>query len=772
MAKKRLKTSSLLSPFSADSRPSSGRYLITAAISLVTAAIVVTFPEAALGGILLGMLVLAAVLLGVRTPHTTKINLLGTSVAGLVVVLTSASVMFQAPAHQVPPNLRDRNSEIVVTFDSAVHPLSTSWGATVHSNRFRANATAHSCDGHECRISLTVIGPLEDARWGETWKLTATLLPSQFPDPLHVTAIASEAQRESVGWGLLQLSESIRANFRSQSERLDPVAAQLLPGLAIGDTRDLGPELSQAMRDASLTHLTAVSGANCAIVVLSLWALARMCGASRRVRVAVSLTALALFVILVTPEPSVIRAATMAAIGLLAVLSGRTRRASAVLSLAVLLLVVADPWLARDFGFLLSVAATAGLLFLTRPLQNWLRPAAGDTLSLWIAVPLAAQLACAPVLVLLNPVVSPWSVPVNLLAAWLAPAATILGVCACVVLPVFPILGWGLLYLAALPAALIGHLALTVSRWPGVSVAWLPGIAGALTLALFLVLSVLAFRTGRVAQRARVALAGFVCLVAVLVGVRWGALLSRPGEWIIAVCPVGQGDALLVRSNGAVALIDTGPDPTLIRECLEELNVNRVTLLVLTHYDQDHIGGLEGVLGRVDDALVGPPAEEADFRVREALRARGARVHEVSRGHSGQWGLASWKVLWPSPTHKAEPGNDSSVIWQVTVDGLDALFLGDLGEHAQRQLGRLGVPRDIEVVKVAHHGSADQSAQFYRQLRAPVGLIGVGPNSYGHPTTSALSILRSSGTHVLRSDQDGLILLSRGAQGELRWWHE
>jgi competence protein ComEC len=193
-------------------------------------------------------------------------------------------------------------------------------------------------------------------------------------------------------------------------------------------------------------------------------------------------------------------------------------------------------------------------------------------------------------------------------------------------------------------------------------------------------------------------------------------------------------------------------------------------LLVLTHYDLDHVGGIEAVTGRVDRVLIGPPADAGDTAIADALTAGGAIVTRVTSGDSGELGELGWRVLWPPPAG-VEPGNAASVT--LLVDGpLDALFLGDLGEESQqRLLGRGGLPR-VDVVKVAHHGSADQSAALYEAMHASVGLIGVGAgNDYGHPTEKLLGILSAAGTTVRRTDRDGLILVAPGDRpGQVRVW--
>jgi competence protein ComEC len=247
-----------------------------------------------------------------------------------------------------------------------------------------------------------------------------------------------------------------------------------------------------------------------------------------------------------------------------------------------------------------------------------------------------------------------------------------------------------------------------------------------------------------------------------LVGTGLGRAATFPQNWQIAACDIGQGDAVLVRSGGRVALIDVGPDAALLKHCLDTLGIDRVDLLVLTHYDLDHVGGLDAVLGRVGEALVGPPENAQDLRLHTELAGGGATLREAARGDEGSLGALRWRVLWPlAGAEVFGVGNAGSVSMLFEGDGIRSVFLGDLDEEAQSALLATGAIGPVDVVKVAHHGSGDQSAALYAQIRASVGLVSVGAaNGYGHPTRSLLAMLGSAGTAVVRTDRDGLAVVA------------
>lgn len=607
---------------------------------------------------------------------------------------------------------------------------------------------------------VRVFGEL-DAPIGATVLIAGTASATTPGERTAYLFFASRATQLADAPWYLAWANDLRRSFLDAAATLPGDGASLLPGLAIGDTSAVSDELDTAMKASSLSHLTAVSGSNCAIVVGLIVLLGRAIGLSRTARIVAALIVLAAFVVLVTPEPSVVRAAVMAAVVLGALASGRPVRGVPVLGLAVIVLLVGDPWLARDYGFALSVLATGGLLLVAMPVARVLQRWMPLPLATVIAVPVAAQVCCQPVLLLLEPSVPTYGVVANVLAEPAAPAATILGLVACILLPVVPWLGQAVAAIAWVPASWIAAVATFFAGLPFGSIPWPEGAAGVLLLAVVTMLGIAGLRYRAAALGA---IAVLVVIAGVSFGARLGTLVDRPGDWQYAMCDVGQGDALLVRSAGSTALIDTGPEPDALSACLADLGVPRLDLLVLTHFDADHVGGVGAVVGMADTVLVGPTGEPQHDRVVTSLAGRGAEVVVAERGTRGVLGELRWEVLWPRPGEAA--GNDASVT-MTFVPGTDcsclsALLLGDLGEQAQARVLAGGVPQ-VDVVKVAHHGSADQAPRLYEAARASIGLIGVGvDNTYGHPTPSLLETLAGTGATVFRTDRHGLILVSPG----------
>ncbi|MDN3311756.1 MBL fold metallo-hydrolase [Microbacterium oryzae] len=239
------------------------------------------------------------------------------------------------------------------------------------------------------------------------------------------------------------------------------------------------------------------------------------------------------------------------------------------------------------------------------------------------------------------------------------------------------------------------------------------------------------------------------------------------------MCDIGQGDAVLLRSEGATMLVDTGPDPALLDACLTRLGIGRLDVLVLTHFDLDHVGGVDAAAGRADTVLHGPLGEDGEEWLERAGKARRT---DASVGMSGSLGAARWRVLWPRRDSRAFPeGNDASVVLAIAGGAIPrTLLLGDLGASSQAALrGSGALAGRFDVVKVAHHGSADQDPELYRMARPALALIGVGAdNDYGHPAAGILAELRSLGTTTARTDEDGLVLIGRSAHGAPWVWRE
>jgi competence protein ComEC len=381
-------------------------------------------------------------------------------------------------------------------------------------------------------------------------------------------------------------------------ERADP----LLAGIVLGDTSQVDESLDAALKTTSLTHITAVSGAHVAIVLGVALGLAALVGAPRWGAALAGGVTLLSFTALVGPSPSVLRAVLMGGAALTGLAAGKRRLALGALGAAVALVLAADPWLARSYGLTLSALATAALIVVAPPLARWLRRAAPrlpGPLAEAAALSCSAQLACAPVIAVFAGQISLSAVPANVAAAPAIPLATIAGLAALALGPVWAAGADAAAWVGNLAAGWVARVAEWVSAWPGAAVAWPKGAAG-LTLA---VLATAALVGGAFALRRAprwVAWAVAACLVAgmVLAGPLRRPLRSALGggvaaDWAVAACDVGQGTAVVLRSGqDAAVMVDVGPAGGGVDRCLDDLGVRRLDAVILTHFHQDHVGGL------------------------------------------------------------------------------------------------------------------------------------------------------------------------------------
>ncbi|RCG15110.1 ComEC/Rec2 family competence protein [Streptomyces reniochalinae] len=606
----------------------------------------------------------------------------------------------------------------------------------------------------------------------------------------------------------------LRAGLRSAVTGLDEDARGLLPGLVVGDTSGLSRELEDAFRATDMTHLLAVSGANLSILLVLLIGppglahraerrgLAPRLGLPLRTTAVVAALLTLGFVVVCRPEPSVLRAAACGLITVWAIGTGRRRSLLPALAAAVLVLVFYDPWLARDFGFLLSVLATASLLTVAPCWSAALRrrgwpgrPAEA------LAAAAAAQAGCAPVVAVLAAHVSLVAVPCNLLAEFAVAPATVLGFAALVAAPLAMPVAKGLAWLASWPVEAIAGIARTGAGLPGAEIGWPGSWPGALGLATLLAVLFLVAARLRLPYRPWWCAA---CVLALLLAVVRPVPLVRPFTgwpptgWRMVACDVGQGDALVLAVDagrggaGGAVVVDAGPDPAAVDRCLTRLGVTSVPLVVLTHFHADHVAGVTGVLrgrkvGAVETTGLERPPGQAEF-VREAARRAGVPVLTARAGERRRVGDLRWEVVWPQQAagdgvpggsglndgrsgeadgESGEGANDASVTLLVRTAGLSLFLAGDLEPEAQRGLLALrpDLPR-ADVLKVAHHGSRFQDPELMRRLRPRVALVSAGrDNPYGHPAPETLDALAAAGALVARTDRNGALALVRRPDG-------
>jgi competence protein ComEC len=541
-------------------------------------------------------------------------------------------------------------------------------------------------------------------------------------DPIAGRLAARRVERVGTAGPLFAVGNALRARVESATSG-DGAGRALLSGFLIGDTSQLPARHLDALRRSGLTHFVAVSGSNVALFLAGWWMVTALFGIGSRRRFVLGLVGLAVFVVVARWEGSVLRAATMAGFLLGGSAAGVAVDGWMALGAAVAVLLLASGHLAVDVGFQLSVAATAGIML----------GAAGRT-PRWawtvLAATLSAQLSVLPILLWhfgSVPLLSPLA---NLMAAPLVSAATVTGA-------VGVVIGWAPLVDAA---SRLAGLVLAISH---LAAAW-PQLGTGAVLLIAALGGLVAFRR----LRPWLAVGAALALGAAMLGVG-----ITPSGSTVTVVDIGQGDAVLLRSEGAVALVDGGRDPLLLAEKLRGHGVGRIDLLIVTHGDIDHVGGLDGIfgdhgVGRLWVPAHGDPGAALERLVAEAV-AVGVIVERVdARSPPGTIGNITLRPMGPMRRYAAD--NDVSIV--LWVEARRTLLLaGDVESVAQRELPAL----HPDVLLVPHHGSATTDIEWLAETLGETAVVSVGVNVYGHPATEIMTVLEELGVELFVTQTDG-----------------
>ena len=625
------------------------------------------------------------------------------------------------------------------------------------------------------------------------------------------TLKAETAERIGAGAGAMAAVERLRRAVDESIGRAIPEPeAGLASGILVGLRERVGREVADDFTTTGLTHVVAISGWNIALVAGIATGLLRAAGLPRRVRSLLVLAAIVAYTVVAGAEASVVRAAVMGGVVLLAREGGRPAGAAAALGVACAALLLVDPGMVGDIGLQLSLAATAGLLALGGAAEAAVRRRVPRRTPGWLpetlGVSLAAQLATLPLILLHFGRLSLISPLANLLMAPFVPLAMLGAVLGAVAGPLVgtPIVGLaaaGVSLAAWLPLGAMVRSASLMADVPFASLE-LPGALSAVGAAAALTVLLVALRRarsggaaaalddadgespgnsgaatphpGRRSRRLVVGGLGAVLVIAV-----WVVPTIRPAAPLrITVLNVGQGDAILVEAgDGSRLLVDGGSDPDLLVRRLDEripLWDRRIDLVVLTHPHEDHAGGLAGLVPRYHLGRIAGSGMDSDspgvVGLRLAAERHGIDRVTLGQGDAFRLGSARVDVVWPprdvvtgaAPVTNREV-NDTSVVLAIRIGTQRALLMGDLeADRDDRILAAIGaMSQRWDLLKVAHHGSAGATSRaLLDALRPRVAAISVGAdNDYGHPAAELLERLESVDASVWRTDQMGTVSL-------------
>ena len=576
--------------------------------------------------------------------------------------------------------------------------------------------------------------------------------------------------------------------------------AALLTGILLGNDNGIPPELAEDFRTTGMTHIIAISGFNIAILIAILVNVAEKF-MSRRSAVIFAISGIVLYTILVGADASVVRAAIMGGIYLIANRwLGRPNFAYASLFLSGLLMTLVNPFTLWDVGFQLSFTATLGLMLYGTPFTQWTR----NRLLRWldegivnrvmgllseaVLITLAAQVLTLPLMMAYFGQLSLISLVSNAFILPAQPGVMIWGGLATLAGLVVPFVGQVFAWVAWLFLSYTIWLVRLFARVPAATVPVDISLTGIVLIYVAIAAVTWYAKQGderRAAVRASLQrnltqrLAVGASLLAAILSVSWSA--SQPdGQLHIVFMDVGQGDAtLIVTPNGRQVLIDGGFYPTVLNDQLGRQMPfwdRDIDIMVATHPDADHVAGLVEVFARYEIGRLitdGEGLGESPIydEVLLAAERAGTAVHPARVGeiiHLDE--RVRLEVLHPGDTLNRESRNENSVSMRLVYGDFSFLFTGDAEEAAEREMLATGLPLQSLVFKAGHHGSRSSSTMpFLEAVRPQIMVVSAGlDNRFGHPHPEVLERAAAVGTAVLRTDELGTIEVI--TDGQTMWW--
>jgi competence protein ComEC len=596
--------------------------------------------------------------------------------------------------------------------------------------------------------------------------------------------------------GLTGLVDALRRRAEAGLARgLPDAEAALLRGMVLGQDEQLDDAVRDDFKRSGLAHVLAVSGQNVMLLATLVLAAGAAFGIGLRARLVLALAIVALYVPLTGAGPSIQRAGVMGAAGLVAALAGRPAHRWYALGLAAAVTLAANPRASGEPGWQLSFAAVVALLAIAPPLREALDRRLPAPVAAVAAITVAATIGTAPLMALHFQQVSLAALPANLLAAAAIAPVMWLGMLAAAAAQAAPVLAlpfnaanapllafvqWVAAFMGAAPAAVLpvrlGSPVSLAAAYAALAAAIVAARAAWRRAALIEAGSWRQVGAGRAGparpRRAVLAVAVAVAGVVLLLAATSVDTVAPParGELVVSFLDVGQGDATLLQKDGVAVLVDTGPPGGPILRRLAEAGVERLDALVITHAQTDHEGAALAVLRRIPTRLVVNGGAGWPSAVQAGLPRAAGTARRVA-AHAGEvltLGGIRMRMLWPPPPGpgfrpEGDP-NDRALVAHVQSGDFDLLLPADAESNVT---AALALP-EVEALKVAHHGSADEGLPALLERTEPeFAAIEVGRlNTYGHPAPSTLAALTRV-DHVYRTDRDGTVRL-RVLGGEIR----
>ena len=644
--------------------------------------------------------------------------------------------------------------EFVVHGDPSINDGAYSYTCDAYAGEKRLGQVRLSCDrelgvGSHVR-AIGRISRFENDAYGRSRVLRGEVR--------KVKAVRIVSVDEGSPGPLLRLRNGLLASIAPAT---DP-ARSLIAGVVCGRSAELRAQPAGDWFSVTGTaHLIAVSGSHLAIVGFVIESALQKTRLSRGLQRGLLVLALAAYAVFTGASPSAVRACCMVAATLVANGAGRRRHGLSALFVTMAIFVLLRPTVLFEMGFQLSCASVFAILcfcpYATYALVELGVPSGVASI---LSVTLCSQLATLPVTI---PTFGTFSLIAPLANAVIGPVISVLLASSVVLVPcsLVPLLSRVALVVPMIVARCALFFEQLFAAVPGASVTVPPD-----TVWVYVVpfaLAVLLVWWPR--PRARPMAAGLACLVllAAIPYVYWDRFASPS----VTLLDVGQADAILIRQGGAVALVDCGLDERVV-SALVRNNVHHIDAVFVTHWDEDHWGGLPAVLEQFSVGTIAVAADALEDAPAEVLSRPGVEYRQVRRGDTVDIGSFCARVMWPFESVDGEGNEDSLVLLLSYVQGgqsLRMLLTGDAELDQEREfVQKVG---DIDVLKLGHHGSkVSVDLDLLEALKPELSIASAGEgNRYGHPSDACIDAVKEAGGAFACTIEQGDITVTPTAKG-------
>ncbi|MCD8333937.1 MAG: DNA internalization-related competence protein ComEC/Rec2, partial [Clostridiales bacterium] len=684
---------------------------------------------------------------------------------------------------RVRPAQRLWNQTGTYTAVALDYPGETSWGSQL-------DLALQTPSGAKVRTRIYTSLDCAEVKPGDTLELTTTIISPKkaYEDaPTYYTARGIFAVSSKVTELTVKPNDEIPLRFLPQAaakvmqERVKGLysgdAGGILMALLTGEQEELSDAIGDRLSRTGLRHLVAVSGLHVSLLIGGFLLLP----GDRRLKSLLAIPVLLFFCLLTGAGPSVVRATVMGLLSLLGPFFRRDSDGPWSLGLALLLLLVCNPFSINSVGLQLSFTAVAGIFLVTQQLNRWMLERGpvptgkiGKGVKRWVcgcvSVTAGATVLTLPISMYYFETISLVAPLANLLVLW---SVTLLFGGGLLTLGL-SFLSMPLARLAALPVkALFAYFFGVVDVLSRLPYSSLTSHTAGYCIWLVVVYAVILLLARRPQWRKRAGrcCVGLLALLALLIWCNRSSLTA--GGLTVQVLDVGQGQSVLFFSLQEAIAVDCGGDDAgnVLADALGDVGESELELLMLTHFDSDHIDGVAQLLERVTVEVIAVPDLEDDSghwaEVQALAEEYQVELWKVTEDTTVSFGSAEIEIF--APVTQEDDDNNGGLSALVWKDDFEVLITGDMDSETELLLAEEKNLSAVDVLVVGHHGSRySSSAEFLSIVQPETAIISVGAgNSYSHPTQETLERLTEAGCTIRRTDLQGNVTVTAStASGE------